>query len=149
MNKLSLLLIIAASLVIITGCTIDNPVAVVPEKQSTSEEEKVPERFACGAVEACENHYDKEPKESTNEEASEEHEHDHSVEIKGSDLKALSVQEVADLWEISSETLLIKIIAEFKLQGDYTVDTTLEEIRNAEYKFSPAIIKDLAESIKS
>jgi len=149
MNKLSLLLIIAASLVIITGCTIDNPVAVVPEKQSTSEEEKAPERFACGAVEACENHYDKEHEESANEELSKEHEHDHSVEIKGSDLKALSVQEVADLWEISSETLLIKIIAEFKLQGDYTVDTTLEEIRNAEYKFSPAIIKDLAESIKS
>lgn len=78
----------------------------------------------------------------------EEHEHDHSVEIEGSAMKNLTVQEVADLWKIDSEVLLLKIRAEFELQGDYAVETTLEEIRNAEYKFSPAIIKDLAEEIK-
>jgi uncharacterized protein YceK len=76
-------------------------------------------------------------------------EHDHSVQIEGSEMKALSVQEVADLWKIEPEVLLSKIIAEFDLQKEYDVDVTLEEIRQAEYKFSPAIIKDLAEEIKN
>ncbi len=74
-------------------------------------------------------------------------EHDHSVEIKGSDLRTLAVQEVADLWEIDSEVLLSKIITEFNLKGSYTVDSNLEVIR-LEYKFSPAQIKDMAEEIK-
>jgi len=79
----------------------------------------------------------------------EDHEHDHSVEIEDSAMKALSIQEVADLWEIDSEVLFSEIVIEFDLQGDYTVDTILEEIREAEYKFSSAIIKDLAEKIKN
>ena len=76
-------------------------------------------------------------------------EHDHSVQIEGSEMKALSVQEVAGLWEIEPEVLLSEIIAEFDLQKEYDVDVTLEEIRQAEYKFSPAIIKDIAEEIKA
>ena len=83
------------------------------------------------------------------EDMEEEHEHDHFVEIEGSAMKALTIKEVANLWEIDAEILLSKIIEEFKLQGDYTVNTILEEIRDAEYKFSPAIIKDLAEEIKN
>ena len=74
--------------------------------------------------------------------------HDHSVEIEGSDMKSLTVQEVADLWEIDSEILLSRIITEFDLKGSYSVDTVLEDIRQAEYKFSPAQIKDMAEDIK-
>ncbi len=74
--------------------------------------------------------------------------HDHSVEIEGSDMRSLTVQEVADLWEIDSRVLLSRIIVEFDLKGSYTVDTVLEDIRQAEYKFSPAIIKDIAEDIK-
>ena len=35
-------------------------------------------------------------------------EHDHSVEIEGSSMKTLSIQEVADLWEINAEVLLQK-----------------------------------------
>ncbi len=79
----------------------------------------------------------------------EEHEHDHSVEIEGSEMKRLTIQEVADLWEIDSEKLLDGIIQEFDLKGNYTTETTLEYIRDEEYKFSPAIIKDLAEEIKN
>jgi len=78
----------------------------------------------------------------------EEHEHDHSVEIEGSEMKRLTIQEVADLWEIDSEELLGRIIKEFNLEGNYTAETTLEYIRDEEYKFSPAIIKDIAEEIK-
>ena len=73
--------------------------------------------------------------------------HDHSVEIEGKDMKLLSVQEVADLWEIDSEVLLQDMIQEFDLTGEYTVDSILDDIRN-EYKFSPAMIKDMAEKIK-
>lgn len=78
----------------------------------------------------------------------EEHEHDHSVEIEGSDMRLLSVQEVADLWEIDSEILLQEIIQEFDLQGSYDVNSVLEDIR-MEYAFSPALIKNMAEEIKN
>ena len=74
-------------------------------------------------------------------------EHDHSVEIEGSEMKSLTVKEVADLWEIEEELLLSRIIAEFNLKGHYTINTVLEDIRE-EYAFSPALIKDMAEEIK-
>ena len=74
-------------------------------------------------------------------------EHDHSVEIEGSEMKSLTVQEVANLWEIDAEIILLKIVAEFSLEGSYTVNTVLEDIRR-EYAFSPALIKDIAEEIK-
>ena len=78
---------------------------------------------------------------------SEDELHDHSVEIEGSEMKQLSVQQVADLWEIDSEVLLTGIIEEFDFHGEYTTETILEDMR-LEYKFSPAIIKDIAEDIK-
>ena len=77
----------------------------------------------------------------------EEHDHEHSVEIEGREMKFLTVQEVANLWEINSEILLLMIITEFSLEGSYTANTVLENIRE-EYAFSPAIIKDMAEEIK-
>ena len=128
MKKIILITVIAAILVAVGGCAAENPAVEEEVQESITKEEIVSEDEGC-------------------EEAVEEHEH--SVVIEGSEMKALSVQEVADLWEIDSEVLLSKIVAEFELQGDYTVDTTLDEIRNAEYKFSPAIIKDLAEEVKS
>ena len=78
----------------------------------------------------------------------EEHEHDHSVEVEGKEMKSLTIQEIADLWEIDSETLLSKIIEEFELKNEYTVDTVLDAMR-AEYPFSPAAIKDIAEELKT
>ena len=77
-----------------------------------------------------------------------EHEHDHSVEIEGKEMKSLTIQEIADLWEIDSETLLSKIIEEFEFENDYTVDTVLDAMRG-EYPFSPAAIKDIAEELKT
>ena len=91
---------------------------------------------------------DEDQKEESEDNHEDDEEHDHSVEIEGSEMKNLTVQEVADLWEIDAEILLSEIIAEFELKGDYTTATVLEEIRDAEYKFSPAIIKDIAEEIK-
>ena len=75
-------------------------------------------------------------------------EHDHSVEIEGDELRALTVQEVADLWEIDSGVLLSKMIEEFSLKETYNVNDDLENIRE-EHKFSPAQIKDMAEEIKN
>ena len=80
-------------------------------------------------------------------EIEEDHVHDHSVEIEGSEVRELTVQEMADLWEIDSETLLLGIVSEFDLEGSYSVNSVLEDIRE-EYKFSPAQIKDMAEEIK-
>ena len=74
-------------------------------------------------------------------------EHDHSVEIEGKDMRLLSVQRVADLWEIDSGVLLERIIQEFDLKESYTTGSILEDIR-LEYSFSPALIKDMAEEIK-
>ena len=81
-------------------------------------------------------------------EVEEGHEHDYSVEIEGKKMKTLTVREVADLWKINPETLLVKIIDEFNFKGNYTTDTVLEKMRK-EYKFSPSIIKDIAEEIKT
>jgi hypothetical protein len=77
----------------------------------------------------------------------EDEEHDHSVEIEGKDMKLLTIQEIANLWEIDSIEFLSRIITQFNLEGNYQVDTLLEDIRE-EYAFSPAMIKDLAEAIK-
>ena len=77
----------------------------------------------------------------------EDHADDHSIEIEGKDLKALSVQEVADLWGIDSDVLLGNMIQEFDLKESYTTDSILEDIRE-EYAFSPALVKDMAENMK-
>ena len=76
-----------------------------------------------------------------------DHEHEHSVEIEGKEMRLLTVQEVAELWEIDSEVLLSRIITELDLKESYTVDSILEDMRE-EYAFSPALIKDMAEEIK-
>jgi hypothetical protein len=77
-----------------------------------------------------------------------DHEHEHSVEIEGREMRMLTIQEIADLWEINSEDLLYAIITEFDLKKEYTQDTLLDVIR-LEHKFSPGLIKDLAEDLKA
>lgn len=130
--KKIIIIIIAIALIAITGYTIRYSAA----EQET--QENVSEKIAPSGHE-------------TDEETMDENhdEHDHSVEIEGSEMKNLTVQEVADLWEIDAEILLSEIIAEFDLKGDYTAETVLKEIRDKEYKFSSSIIKDLAEEIKN
>lgn len=135
--KKIILIIIAFVLGVIIGYTIKSS-TIEPATQKNISEEGVIE-------ETVSKHGEHE--EHTDEEH--EHEHEHFVEIEGSVMKAMTVQEVADLWEIDAEILLLKIITKFELRGDYSINTVLEEIRDAEYKFSPAIIKDLAEEIKS
>jgi len=78
----------------------------------------------------------------------ENHDEDYSVEIEGQAIKALTIQEIADLWQINSNTLLNQIISKFNLKEDYATNSIIDDLRT-EYKFSPAQIKEIAEEIKS
>ncbi len=80
-------------------------------------------------------------------ELTEDHEEEYSIEISGEELKTYTIQEIADMWGIDAEELLAGIIQEFSLKSDYTVNNVLDSLR-AEYKFSPALVKDIAEEIK-
>lgn len=135
--KKIILIIITLILIVVVGYVIKYS-AIEQETQENISEEIAPSGHET----------DEETMDENYDEHEDHDEHDHSVEIEGSEMKNLTVQEVADLWEIDAEILLSEIIAEFNLKGDYTADVVLEEIRDAEYKFSPAIIKDLAEKIK-
>lgn len=73
--------------------------------------------------------------------------HNYSIEIEGSVMKKLTVGEVAYLWDIDANTLLDRMIEEFDLKNEYTIDSVLDDIR-LEYPFSPALIKNMAEEIK-
>lgn len=70
------------------------------------------------------------------------------VEIEGSEMKALSIAQVAKLWEIDAQVLLNEVVKALNLKGNYTVDSVLNDMR-VEYKFSPAQIKDVAEAIRA
>jgi hypothetical protein len=78
--------------------------------------------------------------------ASEDHEY--SVQIEGREMKNLTIKQVADLWGIDAQKLLDGIVTEFKVKNSYTINSVLDTIRN-EYKFSPAMVKAIAEKIKS
>lgn len=74
-------------------------------------------------------------------------EHDFSVEIKGSEMKELTISQIASMWEIDAQGLLDKLVAEFDLKDKYTIDSMLSDLR-IESKFSPSLVKEIAESIK-
>ena len=74
-------------------------------------------------------------------------EHDYSVEIEGSEMKKLTISQIASMWEIDAQLLLGKIVTEFGLTHEYNTDSVLDDLRN-ENKFSPSLIKEIAENIK-
>ncbi len=74
--------------------------------------------------------------------------HDYSVEISGQELKTMTIKEVATLWEIDPDILLQQILSNFGLHNDYSINSTIEEMR-AEIPFSPTEIKTIAENNKS
>jgi|GEM_PF-1059748 len=78
----------------------------------------------------------------------EEHDEEYSVEISGRDLKLLTIKEVADKWGIDATKLLTETVRYFKLSGNYTINSKIDDLRS-EYKFSPSQIKEIAESLKS
>lgn len=73
-------------------------------------------------------------------------EEEFSVEIPGSDMKTMTIQEVADFWGIDSNTLLQNIISKYELKGAYKTSDILDTLRE-ESKFAPREIKEIAENI--
>ena len=74
-------------------------------------------------------------------------EEEYSVEISGSQLKTMTIKEIAALWAIDAEDLLQKLKMGLLLKGEYTVNNTINELRT-EIRFSPVIIKKTAELLK-
>jgi hypothetical protein len=86
------------------------------------------------------------PSEHSEDEA---HEEEYSVEISGSELKIMTIAQIANLWEIDAQSLLNATISQLKLSAEeYTVDSTIDELRK-ESKFAPSQIKEIAESVKT
>lgn len=79
---------------------------------------------------------------------SDNHEEDHFVEIEGRDMKMLTIQQIADMWEIDSSELLNRIVQKYSLTGSYSINSVLDELK-AEGGFSPSIIKTIADEIRN
>ena len=73
---------------------------------------------------------------------------EYSYEITGQALKSMTIEQIAEKWEISADTLLIGIMDAFGLKGNYNIGNLLDDLRQ-EYRFRPAEIKVIAENIKS
>ena len=68
------------------------------------------------------------------------------IKVSGSELKAMSIADIADLWKIDATSLLDEIVSTFNLKNTYAVDNTIDDLRG-EYRFSPFQIKDLADKL--
>jgi len=71
---------------------------------------------------------------------------EHVVEIRGRDMKSLTIREIAVLWGIDPNELLDAIVQRFALQGSYSTENALDDLR-AERRFPPADVKTIADSI--
>jgi len=74
-------------------------------------------------------------------------EEEYSVEIPGSRMKTMTIDEIAQLWDIDATQLLNKLKGDLLLKMDYSINNTVEDLR-AEVRFSPSIIKGVAENLK-
>jgi len=78
--------------------------------------------------------------------SAEDYEEEYAVEVSGQEMKNMTVQEIANLWKIDADVYLSVLKTEFHLTQEYTVEDTLDALRN-EYKFSPSQAKDVAQNI--
>jgi hypothetical protein len=79
--------------------------------------------------------------------ATDSDEHEYSVQIEGNELKKLTIRQIAAMWGINAQGLLDKVITEYNLKNKYSTDSVLDDMRN-EFKFSPAMVKGIAEKMK-
>lgn len=70
------------------------------------------------------------------------------VQVSGAELRGMTINEIANLWEIDATTLLNKLIDTFDLKETYTINSTVNDLR-LEYRFSPFEIKDMADQLKT
>ncbi len=74
-------------------------------------------------------------------------EEEYSVEISGNRMKSMTIGEIAQLWGIDANQLLNKLKEDLLLKMDYSINNTVDDLR-AEVRFSPSIIKGVAENLK-
>jgi len=68
--------------------------------------------------------------------------------VNGMEMKTMTITDVATLWGIDADQLLINIKNEFKLTQEYNTNNTIDDLRG-EYRFSPYQIMEIAERIKT
>ena len=74
-------------------------------------------------------------------------EEEYSVEISGNRMKSMTIGDIAQLWGIDANQLLSKLKEDLLLKMDYSINNTVDDLRR-EVRFSPSIIKGVAESLK-
>ncbi len=70
------------------------------------------------------------------------------VHVSGMEIKIMTIAELATLWGIDAGELLEGIQNEFEFSQEYSVDSTIDELRG-EYRFSPYQIMEIAQGIKA
>ena len=73
---------------------------------------------------------------------------DDHFKVRGAELKAMKVSDVANLWSIDANALLNEIVSIFNLKNTYSVENTIDDVRG-EYRFSPFQIKDIVDKLKA
>jgi len=63
-------------------------------------------------------------------------------------MKTMTIADIAALWGIDAGELLEGIENEFELTQEYSVDSTINDLRG-EYRFSPYQIMEIAQEIKT
>jgi uridine phosphorylase len=68
--------------------------------------------------------------------------------VSGMEMKTMTIADIATLWGIDAGKLLDGIQNEFELSQQYSVNSTIDDLRE-EYRFSPYQIMEIAERIKA
>lgn len=68
--------------------------------------------------------------------------------VSGMEMKSMTIADIANLWGIDVGKLLDKIQNKFELSQQYSVNSTINDLRG-EYRFSPYQIMEIAERIKA
>jgi len=96
----------------------------------------------------CDGTCDSEPKGSGMRRNSSENISGLQAHVNGREMKTMAIADIANLWGIDVGKLLDEIQNEFELSQQYSVSSTINDLRG-EYRFSPYQIMEIAERIKA
>ena len=98
--------------------------------------------------EECDGTCDSEPKGSGMRRNSSDNITGLQAHVSGIQMKTMTIADIAALWGIDAGELLEGIENEFELTQEYSVDSTIDDLR-VEYRFSPYQIMEIAQEIKT
>jgi len=98
--------------------------------------------------EECDGTCDSEPKGSGMRRNSSDNITGLQAHVSGIQMKTMTIADIAALWGIDAGELLEGIENEFELTQEYSVDSTINDLRG-EYRFSPYQIMEIAQEIKT